>query len=103
MYDGGGKRFHERPTPLGNPSATLTRKFHMGTTEWPRLKQLKHTLDPPLSGAPESWQVLQLNRFVASESIRDRPGPFARVLAALDPDVILLDEIFGGVTDAGLR
>ena len=40
---------------------------------------------------------------VASESFRDRPQWFARVMAAMDPDVLLLDEVFGAVTEADLR
>jgi len=40
---------------------------------------------------------------VASESFRDRGVVFGRVLAALRPDVVLLDEVFEGVDEAHLR
>ncbi|MBT8398228.1 MAG: endonuclease/exonuclease/phosphatase family protein [Gemmatimonadetes bacterium] len=67
---------------------------------------------PPLEGdAPPRWsegldptgdlRVLVWN--VSSERFRDRPERFARVMAAMDPDVLLLDEVYGAVTEADLR
>jgi len=39
---------------------------------------------------------------VADDGVLTRPGAFARVLRALDPDVLLLDELPGAIDDAGL-
>jgi len=67
---------------------------------------------PPLDPTPApSWsealdpsgdfRVLVWN--VSSEGIRDRPERFARVMAALRPDVLMLDEVYGDVTEVGVR
>ena len=49
----------------------------------------------PLARAPNTqFRVLQWN--VANEGIRDRPDHFRRILAAIDPDLLILDEV-GGV------
>lgn len=62
--------------------------------------------DPPLlpasavAGAPGTLRVVAWN--VADGGLRDRTGPFARILAALSPDVVLLDEVYADVTMADL-
>jgi hypothetical protein len=49
----------------------------------------------PLARAPNTqFRVLQWN--VANEGIRDRADHFRRILAAIDPDLLILDEV-GGV------
>ena len=61
---------------------------------------------PPLLGAdavapvPGALRVVTWN--VSDENFRDRPGAFQRVLAALAPDVVLLDEVYAEVTMAEL-
>ena len=58
--------------------------------------------DPPLLGAeavertPNALRVVAWN--VSDGNFRDRPGAFQRVLAALAPDVVLLDEVYADVT-----
>ena len=57
---------------------------------------------PPLLGADAvapprgAFRVVTWN--VSDENFRDRPGAFQRVLAALAPDVVLLDEVYAEVT-----
>ena len=63
-------------------------------------------VDPPLLGAeavartPNALRVVTWN--VSDENFRDRPEAFRRVLAALSPDVMLLDEVYAEVTQAEL-
>jgi hypothetical protein len=40
---------------------------------------------------------------VSSENFRDQPERFARILGALEPDVLLLDEVYGAVTELELQ
>ncbi|MDE2974310.1 MAG: endonuclease/exonuclease/phosphatase family protein [Gemmatimonadota bacterium] len=62
---------------------------------------------PPLLGAdavaraPGALRVVTWN--VSDGHFRDRPEAFRRVLAALDPDVILLDEVYAEATMADLE
>lgn len=53
-----------------------------------------------MARAAGTVRVAQWN--VSGESLRNRPGDFARVLAALDADVLLLNELPGEVTDSEL-
>ena len=61
---------------------------------------------PPLLGAdavdrtPDALRVVTWN--VSDGNFRDRPDAFRRVLQALDPDVVLLDEVYAAVTMADL-
>ena len=61
---------------------------------------------PPLLGAdvlakpPGALRVVTWN--VSDGNFRDTPDPFSRVLAALGPDVALLDEVYADVTLADL-
>ena len=61
---------------------------------------------PPLLGAdavdrtPDALRVVTWN--VSDGNFRDRPEAFRRVLQALDPDVVLLDEVYAAVTMADL-
>lgn len=54
-----------------------------------------------LEAARGSLRVVQWN--VASERFRQNAMGFARVLGALEPDVILLDEVYGDVSPAELE
>ena len=62
--------------------------------------------DPPLLEAdavartPGALRVVTWN--VSDGNFRDRPEAFQRVLAALAPDVVLLDEVYADVTTADL-
>ena len=62
--------------------------------------------DPPLLGAdalartPNALRVVTWN--VSDGNFRDHPEAFRRVLTALDPDVVLLDEVYAEVTLADL-
>ena len=62
--------------------------------------------DPPLLGAdalvrtPDALRVVTWN--VSDGNFRDHPGAFRRVLTALDPDVVLLDEVYAAVALADL-
>lgn len=49
---------------------------------------------------PPAGDVRVLVWNVSSESFRDRADRFARVIAAANPDVLLLDEVFGDVSPA---
>ena len=54
----------------------------------------------PLARAPTTqFRVLQWN--VANEGLRDRPERFRRILAAIDPDLLILDEVGGVVGREG--
>lgn len=61
---------------------------------------------PPLLGpealdrTPDAVRVVAWN--VSDGNFRDRPEAFRRVLAALDPDVVLLDEVYAAVTTSDL-
>ena len=61
---------------------------------------------PPLLDAdavartPNALRVVAWN--VSDGNFRDRPEPFRRVLAALEPDVVLLDEVYADVALADL-
>ncbi len=61
---------------------------------------------PPLLGAdvlakpPGALRVVTWN--VSDGNFRDTPDPFRRVLAALRPDVVLLDEVYADITTADL-
>ncbi len=63
-------------------------------------------VDPPVLGAevvartPNALRVVTWN--VSDENFRDRPEAFRRVLAALAPDVLLLDEVYAEVTQGAL-
>jgi endonuclease/exonuclease/phosphatase family metal-dependent hydrolase len=61
--------------------------------------------DPPLWSEPldRTGNVRVLVWNVSSERFRDRPERFARVMAAVDPDVLLLDEVYGAVTEAEVQ
>ena len=62
--------------------------------------------DPPLLDAdvvartPNTLRVVTWN--VSDGNFRDRPEAFQRVLAALAPDVVLLDEVYADVTTSDL-
>lgn len=51
---------------------------------------------PPIAKAAGAFRVVVWN--VSGESLRDHPQPYARVLAALAPDVVLLDEVYREVS-----
>lgn len=62
--------------------------------------------DPPLLGADAVGRAAGVVRVVtwnvSDGNFRDRPEAFGRVLAALAPDVVLLDEVYADVTMADL-
>ena len=53
-----------------------------------------------MARTPNALRVVTWN--VSDENFRDRPEAFRRVLAALAPDVLLLDEVFAEVTQGEL-
>ena len=60
-------------------------------------ERIQASLEDKLAKAAGSIRVAQWN--VSSQSFLNAPGDFARMLAAVQPDVVLLDEIFGSVTN----
>jgi Endonuclease/Exonuclease/phosphatase family len=54
-----------------------------------------------LNKAAGAFRVVQWN--VADATIFASPDPFRRILAALEPDVLLLDEVFGNVSRSELE
>jgi hypothetical protein len=56
--------------------------------------------DPLARAANTQFRVLQWN--VANEGLRDRPDHFRRIIAAIDPDVLILDEVGGVVGHDGV-
>jgi endonuclease/exonuclease/phosphatase family metal-dependent hydrolase len=60
-----------------------------------------HPTDP-LARAPNTeFRALVWN--VANEGLRDRPERFRRIIAAIDPDLLILDEVGGVVGAEGVR
>jgi endonuclease/exonuclease/phosphatase family metal-dependent hydrolase len=110
----GGGQADEEPGWEGNlsgPSARVRFEFRSGDSMVDRTEPVALTLPPLDHDPPPSWsealdpagdlRVLVWN--VSSEGIRDRPARFARVMAALEPDVLLLDEVYGDVSEADVR
>ena len=60
------------------------------------------TKTDPLARAP-STQFRALIWNVANEGIRDRPERFRRIIAAIDPDLLVLDEVGGVLRRDGVR
>ena len=55
----------------------------------------------PLARRPETqFRLLQWN--VANEGLRDRPDHFRRIIAAIDPDLLILDEVGGVIGNEGV-
>lgn len=101
------------PPLLAGESMAATWSFADEAGEHDRTEPLEHTFltravyGPPirsnqfLEATRGSLRVVQWN--VASDSFRRNAAGFARVLGALAPDVLLLDEVYGDVSVAELE
>jgi hypothetical protein len=96
---------------LSGPTARVGIVFTSGGRIVDRTESVALLLPPLDDTEPSPWseplgptgdvRVLVWN--VSSESFRDRPERFARVIAAVDPGVLLLDEVYGAVTEAEVQ
>jgi hypothetical protein len=102
MEEGGGGMSN-----LSGPEARVGFVFKAGGEVVDRTESVTLRLPPLETGVPPPWsdpldlsgdlRVLVWN--VSSESFRDQPERFARVMAAMNPHVLLLDEVYGAVTE----
>ncbi len=97
---------------LTGPSTRVGVSFVDGEGEQDRIDPFAHGFETSAVYGPRiGWnqfmatdegatRIVQWN--VADGSFRNNPTAFARVLAGLDPDIILLDEVYGDVSQRAL-